>query len=106
MGTALIGAAVRRATEVDWVTVSVWGWTMIVVAVVLAVAVLALIVIAIRFLTMRMRVDVPSPRVAAGTEPPVLTGSRPAVQRAPTPVPPENPHAPPTPPGGLTRSGY
>ncbi|MCU1408530.1 MAG: hypothetical protein JWM23_610 [Microbacteriaceae bacterium] len=101
-----MGTAVRQATDVVWAAVSVWGWTMTVIAVVLAVAVLVLVVVAIRYLSARMRVVGQAAPGAADATSTLATGSRPVVQRAPTPVPPEDPHAPPTAPGGLTRPGY
>jgi hypothetical protein len=120
---------VRLASDADWAMISVWGWTLIVVTVVLAAALLGLIIMVIRYLANRMRLE----ETAAGSSPPASyaridtpridyyatadAAREPAnhergrrvssqVTREPSPVPPENPHAPPTPPAGLTRPGY
>jgi hypothetical protein len=90
--------------------ISIWGWTLVAVLVILATAVVALIIMAIRYLLARMereaaepktvsRVDVTPNREHVGTN-----GLR--MTRDPSPVPPEDPHAPPSSPTGLTRPGY
>lgn len=94
----------------DWATISVWGWILVAVTVILAIALLALIILAIRYLLKRMeREDAEPPRGGAappaGDDVTTATGSR-QVTRTPSPVPPENPHAPPSPPAGQTRPGY
>lgn len=104
-----------RVSEADWAMISVWGWILVAVIVIVAAALLALIIMAIRYLLKRMEheesghkpvtraniVTSNRERSAAGSG---TTGR--GITNDPSPVPPENPHAPPSSSAGLTRPGY
>ncbi|HYI34646.1 MAG TPA: hypothetical protein VEX88_14385 [Glaciibacter sp.] len=104
-----------RVSEADWAMISVWGWTLVAVIVILAAALLALIFMAIRYLLKRMKLEesghkqVTPSDITSNRETPnrerVGTAGR-GITHDPSPVPPENPHAPPSPSAGLTRPGY
>lgn len=100
-----------RVSEADWAMISVWGWTVVAVVVILATALLALIIMAIRYLRGRMEHEesgqkqVTPANVATSNRERVGTTGR-GVTHDPSPVPPENPHAPPSSSAGLTRPGY
>lgn len=103
----------KRAPEADWAMISIWGWTLITVTVILAAALLALIILAIRYLLRRMeREDVePAPLSSpVRGNPNRWTPNDVRTQPNPSPVPPENPHAPPSQstshPARVTRPGY
>jgi flagellar biosynthesis/type III secretory pathway M-ring protein FliF/YscJ len=98
-------------SEADWATISIWGWTLLAVAIIVAAALVALIVMAIRYLLARMKREATDARPAGASlagEPQREAGRDDAryTTRTPSPVPPEDPHAPPSSSAGLTRPGY
>lgn len=100
-----------RVSEADWAMISVWGWTLVAVIVIVSAALLALIIMAIRYLLRRMEHEAsgqkqvtPADIVTSNRERVGTTGR--GVTQDPSPVPPENPHAPPSSSAGLTRPGY
>jgi hypothetical protein len=102
---------VTRAPEADWAMISVWGWTLVAVIVIVAAALLALIIMAIRYLRGRMEHEESGQKQVTPAN--IVTSNRERVGAAgrgvthdPSPVPPENPHAPPSSSAGLTRPGY
>jgi hypothetical protein len=102
---------VPRVSEADWAMISVWGWTLVAVIVIVSAALLALIIMAIRYLRGRMEREesgqkqVTPANVVTSNRERVGTRGR-GVTQDPSPVPPEDPHAPPSSSAGLTRPGY
>lgn len=100
-----------RVSEADWATISIWGWTLMAATVILTAALVALVIMAIRYLLARMEREASDARRPASSPYAEPQGDRGRdnlrrTNRTPSPVPPEDPHAPPSPSAGLTRPGY